>query len=146
VRSSSRRRSARTACAASSALVCRFTTAVASVCSAVAGRGAELLIRAEQGHGLRRAHQQVRVAYRLDASSRAIRRATLVSSRSSRRYHGESPSASLTWRKASSPASRLGRVGEPLQHHGSSVRWIDARRDTPEVSASMWRSAPAGSA
>src|SRR5262249_43498177 len=47
------------------------------------------------------------VAYRLAASTRAIRRATMVSSRSSRRYHGELPRASLTWWNPSSPASGL---------------------------------------
>src|SRR6185436_13265228 len=40
------------------------------------------------------------VAYRLDASTWAIRSAALVSSLSSRRYQGEDTSASLTWRHA----------------------------------------------
>ena len=86
------------------------------------------------------------VAYRLAASTRAIRRATMVSSRSSRRYQGELPRASLTWWNPSSPASGLAASANQPSITGSRVRWIAARRETPEVSASMWRSAPAGSA
>ena len=85
------------------------------------------------------------VAYRLDASTWAIRSAALVSSLSSRRYQGEDPSASLTWRNASRPASGSAASANQPSSTGSSVRWMAARRDTPEVSASMCRSAPAGS-
>ena len=84
-------------------------------------------------------------AYRLDASTWAIRSAALVSSRSSRRYQGDDPSSSLTCRNASKPASGSAASANQPSRTGSSVRWIAARRDTPEVSASMWCSAPAGS-
>ena len=84
------------------------------------------------------------VAYRLEASSRAIRWAA-VFSRSSRRYQGEFPSASLTWRNASRPASGSAASANQPSSTGSSVRWMAALLDTPEVSASMCRSAPAGS-
>jgi len=75
----------------------------------------------------------------------AMRSAALVSSRSSRRNHGVSPRASLTWRNASSPASGSAASANQPSSTGSSVRWIAARRRSPEVSASMCRSAPAGS-
>ena len=84
-------------------------------------------------------------AYRLDASTRAIRSAALVSSLSSFRYHGVDPSASLTWRKASSPASGSAASANHPSSTGRRVRWIAARRETPAVRASMCRSAPAGS-
>ncbi len=77
------------------------------------------------------------VAYRLDASTRAIRSAALVSSRSSLKYQGDDPSSSLTWRNASSPASGSAASANQPSRTGSSVRWMAARRETPAVSASM---------
>ena len=59
------------------------------------------------------------------------------SSRSSRKYHGVFPRASLTWRKARSPASGWAALANHSSITGSNVRWMAARRDTPEVSASM---------
>ena len=47
---------------------------------------------------------------------RASRSAIMPSSRSARRYHGVAPSVSDTCRKASSPASGLGALGEPAEH------------------------------
>ena len=58
-----------------------------------------------------------------------------MSSRSSRRYQGDSPSASLTWRNASSPASGWAASANQPSITGSSVRWIAALRETPAVSA-----------
>ena len=104
MRNSSLRRRASAAATASSAVSCLRTVAAASACRAAAAARASLAsspsIATASG-----ARSSSSVAYRLDASSLAIRRATLVSSRSSLRYHDESPSASLTWWNARSPAS-----------------------------------------
>ena len=144
MRSSSRRRIARTAVTAASASSCLPTTAAASARSTSRGLAASSAsspsIATAAG-----ARSSSPVAYRLEARMRASRSATLVSSRSSRRYQGLCPSASLTWRKASSPASGSAAPANQSSSTGSSVRWMAARRDTPAVSASMWRSAPAGS-
>ena len=86
------------------------------------------------------------VAYRLDASSRAIRSATSPSSRSVRRYHGVRPSASEILRKPKSPASGSGASANHSSIDRQQRRWIDAVRETPLVSASRWRSAASGSA
>ena len=55
------------------------------------------------------------------------------------------PRSSLTRRNPSRPASGSGASANHPSITGSSVRWIAARRLTPEVRASMWFSAPAGS-
>ena len=49
-------------------------------------------------------------------------------------------------RKASSPASGSGDSANHPSIAGSNAFWIDDRRDTPSDSASMCRSAEAGSA
>ena len=82
---------------------------------------------------------------RLDASTLAIRSATSPSSRSSRRYQGVRPSDSEIWRKPSSPASGEGASANHSSMTGNRVRWIAAVRETPLVSAPMWRSAATGS-
>ena len=145
VRSSSRQRSARTAATAAAASSCRPTSAAASACSAARSRGASWASLPSQAtvSGWRSSRP---AAYRLEASSRAIRCATVMSSRSSRRYHGLLPRASLTWWNASSPASGSAASANQPSISGSSVRWMAARRDTPAVSVPMCRSAPAGSA
>ncbi len=56
------------------------------------------------------------------------------------------PSASDSLRKASRLASGSGASPNQLRNAGSRVRWIAARRLRPEVSASIFASAPAGSA
>ena len=84
-------------------------------------------------------------AYRLRARTRARRSADEPSSRSILRYQWVVPSSSLTRRKASSPASGSASSANQPSITGSRVRWIAARRVTPEVSASRWRIAPAGS-
>ncbi len=121
VRSSSLRRSASTAVTAASASRCLRTAAAASEYSALAGLGASWASSASiaTASGARSSRP---VAYRLEASSLAIRCATLVSSRNSLRYHDDSPSASLTCRKASRPASGWAASANQPSITGSSVR------------------------
>ncbi len=70
------------------------------------------------------------------------RSAAAVESRSMPRYQWVVPSASLTRRKASRPASGSTPSASQPSRIGSSWRWSAARRLTPPVSASMCRMAP----
>ena len=85
------------------------------------------------------------VAYRLEASTVAMRCAATPSSRSNRRYQGVEPRACDRLRNASSPASGFGESANHDNIAGSNWRWIDDRRETPSVSAWMCRTAALGS-
>ena len=106
-------------------------------------RGSQLAVVGEQptASGARSSRS---VAYRLEASTRGQPLGDGAVVAQQPRYHGVVPSASLTCRKPSSPASGSGASANQPSITGSSVRWIAARRLTPAVSASMWRSAPVG--
>ena len=72
------------------------------------------------------------------------RSAAAVESRSMPRYQCVVPRASLTRRKASSPASGSTPSASQSSRIGRSWRWSAARRLTPAVRASMCRMAPLG--
>ena len=87
--------------------------------------GGKLSVVAEPGDGLRLAQQQAR-AYRLEASSVAIRCATVMSSRSSRRYHGLLPEGVADLVERQQPGIGVRRVGEPAEQQRQQ-RALDGR-------------------
>ena len=138
-RDSSRRRMRRTARIASRR---RRTRAPPRSTSVRADRVArhQLGVIAEHGHRVGGSQDQVGDPP-LDDSTWASCSALSPSSRSSRRYQCELAESSEIFRNASRPASGSG-SREPLEHGGQQDFWIDARRDTPDVSAWMCSSAP----
>ena len=144
VRTTSRRRIARSAATASSAPPERRATATASA-SSEAWAGGTSRSSDSNSAAVVGARSMRAPSSRPEASTSANRSAAPAESRSILRYQWVLPSSSEIRRNDSSPASGSAASANIPSMAGSRVRWIAARRLTPPVSASMCRSAPAGS-